>query len=353
VLCQRLTVIGLSIVANFGIGVASVATADETKMPTIIDLGATRDPGGALAVNGQGDVVGAVIVPDGTLEAFLYSHRKEIVGLSSLGGTGGRIAYGINQRGDVVGSAGNVAFLFTRATGMQALRTLGGSSGIAYAINDREDVVGFSTLPGDQAFHPTLWSRGSVMDLGTLGDGNAIAYAINDVGQIVGQYSQSLPSGGGSTYRAFVYQDGLMRDIGTLGGNFSSARAINSRGEIVGYADPGDGTGHAFLYSNGKMIDLGTFGFTGSSAHAINDHGQIVGTVRQGNGDTLAVLFFRGQGILLLNGSLPPDSGWNLTSAVGINDSGVIVGNGYHNGELRAYSLTLANDLACQEDTEQ
>jgi probable HAF family extracellular repeat protein len=270
-------------------------------------------------------------------------------GLGSLRVTGGSIAYGINQRGDVVGSSGNAAFFYTRATGMQELRTLGGSSGIAYAINDREESVGFSTLHGDQAFHPTLWSHGSVVDLGTLGDGNAIAYAINNVGQIVGQYTKSLPDGGG-TNRAFVYQDGVMRDLGTLGGNFSWARAINNRGEIVGFADPGNGTVHAFLYSSGKMMDLGTFGFTGSDARAINDHGQIVGTVRQGNGDTLAALFFRGQGILQLNGSLPPDSGWNLLNAFGINDNGVIVGNGYHNGELRAYSLTLANDLASQED---
>ena len=130
-----------------------------------------------------------------------------------------------------------------------------------------------------------------------------------------------------------------MSDLGTLGGVFSYARAINKWGEIVGYADPGDGTAHAFLYSNGSMTDLGTFGFTGSDAHAINDLGQVVGTVRQVSGDTLAFLFDRGQGILL-NSLLPADSGWSLTGAFGINSGGVIVGVGYHNGELRAYSLT-------------
>jgi probable HAF family extracellular repeat protein len=240
-----------------------------------------------------------------------------------------------------------------RGVGMQALPTLGGSNGTAYSINSRGEIVGTSTLPADQIFHPTLWSHGTVIDLGDLGNGNAFAYAINDVGQIVGQYGQSLPGGGGSAYRAFIYQDGVMSDLGTLGGNFSWARAINNRGEIVGYADPGDSTAHAFLYVSGMMMDLGTFGFTGSDARAINDHGQIVGTVRRGNGDTLAVLFFRGQGILLLNGLLPPDSGWNLTSAVGIDDSGGIVGNGYHNGALSAYSLTLPRDLFRQDDNEE
>ena len=73
--------------------------------------------------------------------------------------------------------------------------------------------------------------------------------------------------------------------------------------------------------------------------HAINDIGQIVGTVRQVSGDPLAFLFAKGEGILL-NSLLPADSGWNLTGAFGINNSGVIVGVGYHNGELRAYSLT-------------
>jgi probable HAF family extracellular repeat protein len=230
---------------------------------------------------------------------------------------------------------------------MQVLPSLGGSGSGAAAINDREEIVGSSSLPGDQLIHPTLWSHGRVIDLRTLGDGNASAYAINDAGQIVGQYRQL------STYRAFVYQDGIMRDLGTLGGNFSWARAINNQGEIVGYADPGDWTAHAFLVSAGKMTDLGTFGFTGSDARAINDEGQIVGTVRKTDGETLAALFFRGQRILLLNGLLPPNSEWNLTSAVGINSRGEIVGIGEHNGSPRAFVLTLPHNLVCQENEEQ
>ena len=87
------------------------------------------------------------------------------------------------------------------------------------------------------------------------------------------------------------------------------------------------------------MTDLGTFGFAASTAHAINDLGQVVGTVQPLSGNTLAFLFDRGDGILL-NSLLPADSGWNLTGAFDINNSGVIVGIGYHNGELRAYVLT-------------
>lgn len=172
-----------------------------------------------------------------------------------------------------------------------------------------------------------------MMDLGSLG-GNGIALGINKRSQIVGFSFQP----GNLNYRAFVHQNGVMSDLGTLGGVFSYARAINNRGNIVGFADPGDGTPHAFLYSNGSMTDLGTFGFTSSDAHAINDLGQVVGTVAS-SGDTLAFLFDQGEGILL-NGLLPADSGWSLTGAFGINKSGVIVGVGYHNGELRAYSLT-------------
>jgi hypothetical protein len=69
------------------------------------------------------------------------------------------------------------------------------------------------------------------------------------------------------------------------------------------------------------------------------------GHVRQVSGDTLAFLFDQGEGIAL-NSLLPAGSGWSLTDAEGINDSGVIVGAGYHNGELRAYSFSVPSTPA-------
>ena len=68
--------------------------------------------------------------------------------------------------------------------------------------------------------------------------------------------------------------------------------AINSSGtQIVGYS--GD---RAFLYSSGKMKDL--------------------------------------------NSMIPPGSGWSLTTATAIDDTGLIAGYGFFQGEEHAFLLT-------------
>ena len=73
------------------------------------------------------------------------------------------------------------------------LPTLAGyQNSVATKLNDLGQVVGFSrsaTMPnGDATIHATLWSNGSVTDLGTLGGAGtkSMAYGINNAGQIVG-----------------------------------------------------------------------------------------------------------------------------------------------------------------------
>ena len=94
-----------------------------------------------------------------------------------------------------------------------------------------------------------------------------------------------------------------MTDLGTLGGTASAGYSINALGQVVGYAYLAGGpTRHAFLYSDGTMTDL--------------------------------------------NDLLPPLSGWVLTEARQINDSGQIAGFGTYNGQTRAFLLTNVVELA-------
>jgi len=54
------------------------------------------------------------------------------------------------------------------------LGTLGGSFAEANGISRRGWVTGFSSLPGDQSFHATLWTKDKgLQDLGTLGGLNS------------------------------------------------------------------------------------------------------------------------------------------------------------------------------------
>jgi uncharacterized protein (TIGR03437 family) len=138
-----------------------------------------------------------------------------------------------------------------------------------------------------------------------------------------------------------------MRDLGTLGGATSQAYALTSN-TIVGCSDTGAGAPHATLFaldSSGAVTtrtDLNGAANGYSYAYAANSRGQVVGT----NGH--AVLWQSGA-MLDLNKLLPPDSGWVLKTATGINDEGQIIGNGsfygFPQGFLlrRVASSTVAN----------
>ena len=49
------------------------------------------------------------------------------------------------------------------------LPTLGGTAGFAYGVNDRGWIVGDANLPSNKVTHATIWINGRVSDLGTLG----------------------------------------------------------------------------------------------------------------------------------------------------------------------------------------
>jgi len=111
-------------------------------------------------------------------------------------------------------------------------------------------------------------------------------------------------------------------DLGSLGGGVTNATAINASGQVTGASTLHKvGVNHAFLWTNGKMTDLGGLGeFMGvalSAGAAINASGQVVGTATDSRGDDVAALW---------NGrKVTPLPGLDGT-AVGINDSGQIVG---------------------------
>src|SRR5205823_12890707 len=103
------------------------------------------------------------------------------------------------------------AFLWDNGT-MSDLGTLPeANDSEAFGLNDRGAVVGDSgndSLDG----HGVLWQAGNVTDLGDLGRPGTSAHAINDAGQVVGG-SHNFES----HVHAFLWELGTMRDLGTLG----------------------------------------------------------------------------------------------------------------------------------------
>ncbi len=335
---------------------------------TVMDLGALA--GGTasrgFAINAPGQVTGRAATtgdPSYPVRAFRTTPGGRIgdpgADLGVLPGGTFSTGYGINATGQVTGYAddatGQQRAFRTSATGKVSdpgtdLGTLGTYS-LGYGINTSGQVTGYSyssTAGGTRAFRTTATGRVSDpgTDLGTLGGQDSRGYAINASGQVTGIAYIPPPA---FTYHAFrttatgrISDPGT--DLGTLGGVASEGLAINDSGQVTGDANlTGDAAHHAFrTTATGKIsdpgTDLGTLGGANSQGNAINALGVVVGTSDITGGGQHAFLF--DAQMRDLNALIPPGTGWALTSATGINDSGWITGWGTVNGQEHAFLLT-------------
>jgi probable HAF family extracellular repeat protein len=186
-------------------------------------------------------------------------------------------------------------------------------------MNNSGQVTGSFTSPSGN-FHLFVWSKATgLQDLSTLGGSTSFNSAINDAGQISGQ--SDLP--GDNATDAILWSKKLgMQDLGNLGGYFSNAGGVNSAGQVAGYSYiPGNQTTHAFFWTPADgMQDIGAG--DGSAAGAINSNGQILGGVQDSPNHSYAFLWSKAGGFQLL---IPPDS--TYVYPLGLNDNGQVVGN--------------------------
>jgi len=188
--------------------------------------------------------------------------------------------------------------------------------------------------PTDGATAYTITDLGTLPgEFGSTDDDGSTAEGINASGQVVGK---SFSSSG----HAFLYSKGTMTALGTLPGDHGSyATSINANGQVVGYSR-GPGIRHAFLYSNGTMTALGMLpGDTSSSVTGLNASGQVVGNSSDSSNASRAFLYSKGK-MVDLTARILAGSGWKLTKATGINDSGQICGSGTINDHIHAFLLT-------------
>jgi probable HAF family extracellular repeat protein len=249
----------------------------------------------AYGINSAQQVVGVTEVPGTNVpHAFLWTAATGMQDLGTLGGANS-FAYGINDSGEVVGGsltatgAGH-AFLWTQAGGMQDLGALdaGGFNpgSTAFAINDKGIVAG-SSVPKDDFSEAVFWRNGHIYTLKGIGPPDpgqsgpsSIAYAINNVGpigEIAGSFSKSSPN---DPAFPFLWNQATgVITIGALDGSISNtATGVNDVGQVVGYDLLSSGEPLAFIWSSADGLQsLGTLGGPDSWATAINDAGQVVG----------------------------------------------------------------------------
>jgi probable HAF family extracellular repeat protein len=390
-------------VALFGVGLRSGETQTTTSYYKVQDLGTL---GGNIAppapnsfatdINDSGQVVGyglTSIAGYTVPRAFLYdeSATPKMQDLGDLGGNYATYAKGINDSGKVVGSSHTSdgeqhAFLYDSTNGMQDLNDFipansgwsGGPISDATAINSygkiaanqmdfTENVCQYehefysSVVGAAYVLTPATTATYDWQRLGTLGGNYSETRGINDSGKVVG-VSQSDCYG----EHAFLYDENAtpkMLDLGALGGDYWIATDINDSDQVsdqvVGYGVLNGS--HAFLYDSAtqQMQDLGDLeGGNKSDAMGINDSGQVVGRSYEGassyiSGPGRAFVKESGQPMRNLNTLIPADSGWTIYEAMDINSDGQIAATGYKAGVgTHALLLTPTSDSPPPADTE-
>jgi probable HAF family extracellular repeat protein len=184
----------------------------------------------------------------------------------------------------------------------------------------------------------TAQTKYVVTDLGTLGGTSSSAVDINNLGQVTG--SSAAASGETHAFRTAPNRaiNAATDDLGTLGGAFSSGEDINDGGQVTGSSSTGTTT-HAFRSSDNfqaiALTDLGTFDGTSSSfGTGINFYGQVTGEAHIAS--TAACSFAFSNSAFRTTATSTVSGGDNLGTLVlnncrsaqgwAINDLGVVVG---------------------------
>ena len=326
-----------------GLALGALAVGPARADYDVTDLGDL--PNGLLSqgngVNAVGVVVGTSAQPQGHAKAFRASGGGSPTDVGSLGGDVTR-GNAINRSGAVTGAsqvpgAGMHAYFAPGGGGPIDLGTLGGAYSEGFAINTAGQVAGDSLTARGVIHAFRADATGRMVDLGVLpGFFSSQARGINDAGQVAGSSSV-----GGVSHAMRVDGDGTPVDLGTLSGGTSSiGQAINRFGAVVGAGDSAGGFFHAALFDAAGAHDLGTLGGSTSTALGINDLGQIVGQSLIESQTYHAFLWDSLTGMRDLNALIGPSSGWVLTDATAISNTGFITGVGTFNGQTRAFLLT-------------
>ena len=327
---RRQNVLGIKILPLLATLLTGALAAIAGPVLRIQDLGAL---GGSqmsgTAINQYGEVVGYGSDALGNLHAF--SAANALTDITPVG-AGDAAAYGVNGSGEVVGNAlvnGNSqATLWSQGT-VQTLGGLGGPNSYANAINNRSQAAGMATDASGQG-RAVLYSNGGVQDVSLPGANWSSAYGINNTGTIAGYAMSSRGLSQAYTWSAA----GGFTNLGTLGGANSYAFGINDAGQAVGNSSVSSGYSHAFIAYGQGLHDLGTLGGNSSYAYGINNAGSVVGYSWLPDESQMHAFVYMGGVIMDLNSMVSNLTGWELTEAYGINDSGQITGSGLLDASL-------------------
>jgi probable HAF family extracellular repeat protein len=229
--------------------------------------------GEAYRINDNGEVIGALYSAPGQV-AFFWS---PVAGMRSITSAVRSLPLDINAAGQVVGFFGPAgaerAFSWSLAGGFVDLTPLVGSPATAYGINDLGEIVGTA---GGAAF---LLRSGSVERIAAGQAAPTVAFGINNRSQVYG-VSDADPD----NQRSFFWSDATgYLDLGTVGGGYTSPSGMNDAGLVAGWSEAKNRKYHAVYFDPASgLVDLTPGRYLYGTATAVGNGGLIAGwTIEQ------------------------------------------------------------------------
>ncbi len=321
--------------------------------------------------------------------AFATAQQKHRV--TPVGGWDGTQ---IGNDGTIVGTHWNKSYAWNSSFGFEVIPPLSRDprhGNVAEGINNVGQVVGWDQSLQGQPRKAFLWSHGTgirpVTDFGKDAHGNHISSEGNgghDLSEVVGRYGHD------DTWDSFYFRLGQgwtqLRRLDPA--KPTQALFVNDAGQAVGYAGVTGGYyAHSVVWEpDGRLLDMGMMGAqTQTDPHGLNELGHVAGLTfgpqldvgflwTESGGylpiynpftprlylnvfglndqDTLVGMMFdldhqkKGfvwtalTGVVMLNDLLDPSvTGWDIACAYDVNDSGQIIGFGYHDGLYSSFVL--------------
>ena len=225
------------------------------------DLGTLGGPTSrGYGINDAGAVVGEADTTNGVRQPFCWTAAGGLQPLPLPEGVPGGAAQAINGAGQIAGAVdqadGPCAAYWPSPTNLPVLLTATGMAGLAFSLNEAAAVVGQSELVESDGRVTRAFQRppdGVVSSVSPLGEGlSSAARAINAAGQIAGSF-EVRP---GITH-AFLFDTNGLRDLDDRNNVFSEAHGLNARGDVVGTCFNGpDDDEQAFLCTDEGMVNL-------------------------------------------------------------------------------------------------
>lgn len=353
------------LLAGLAIGITGIAAHAQPRY-TIAEIpGLPENTTFVTNLNDRGDIVGnygsgptgfvlrnGVATSVGKLPGGLYSYASAINNLGVVVGDGDMGS--VRPQSWVTSGSGLINFFPNNGGNTHAL-----------FISDSGFIGGYYTksLSGwMSSWKAAVWfpnskkaDRWDVVDLPVPAGGinpkatTAFPFGFNQGGQAVGYYQNDLIGG-----RACFWDNNAARTLVVLDqspdyGN-SCANAINDSGQAAGEVHPPFGSLPIFWNNDAKhtatLLALPP-GDNYGGAIKVNNLGHVLGYSAYGEPGTWNIgpsrpVLWRDGAVYTVQSLLDSTTGvgWTVTSAIGLNNKGQILGVGIHNGQERAFLLT-------------